>query len=235
MGDLRATSQLSWFVVGDLKEALWQHEHMSACRRPESQMAAFRDVLMVCDLKDLGFQGTPFTYDNMRRGNANVKVRLDRAPVDDRWRDIYSDASVVHLVSPCSDHCPLLIKMTREVVSPPMRKCKRYEIMWEREHMLPEVVANAWHGVGPKSDLGEVNVVLKKVMDVLHVWGGRKFGNVTRELARMRRKLEDLQKDSAPMELIRATMDDMNELLYRGDVVASAISDYMAERRGPKY
>jgi hypothetical protein len=101
--------------------------------------------------------------------------------------------------------------------------------------MLPEVVANAWHGVGPKSDLGEVNVVLKKVMDVLHVWGGRKFGNVTRELARMRRKLEDLQKDSAPMELIRATMDDMNELLYRGDVVASAISDYMAERRGPKY
>ncbi|KAM0870562.1 hypothetical protein ACQ4PT_039934 [Festuca glaucescens] len=219
MGDLRATSPLPWFAVGDFNEALWQHEHMSACRRPEGQMAAFRDALMICELKDLEFQGTPFTYDNMRRGNANVKVRLDRALADDRWRDIYSDASVVHLVSPCSDHYPLLIKMTREVVSSPMRKCKRYEIMWERGHMLPGVVANAWHDVGPKSDLGEVNAALKKVMDVLHVWGRRKFGNVTRELARMRRKLEDLYKYNAPMEMIRATMDDMNELLYREEML----------------
>lgn len=40
-------------------------------------MAAFRDVLADCGLTDLGFVGLPFTYDNGRDGNANVKVRLD--------------------------------------------------------------------------------------------------------------------------------------------------------------
>jgi endonuclease/exonuclease/phosphatase family metal-dependent hydrolase len=34
---LRATSSLPWIVLGDFNEALWQYEHFSACRRPESQ------------------------------------------------------------------------------------------------------------------------------------------------------------------------------------------------------
>ena len=173
-------------------------------------MAAFRDTLMLCELKDLGFQGLPFTYDNRRRGNANVKVRLDRALADDRWRDIFSDATVVHLVSPCYDHRPILVKLARETIAAPSRKCKRYEIMWEREHALPEVVANAWQDQGPKSDLDDINEALRKMMDVLHSWGGRKLGNVTRELSRMRRGLENLYKDNAPTEEIRATLDAMN-------------------------
>jgi hypothetical protein len=62
-------------------------------------MAAFRDCLQVCGLKDLGFSGTPFTYDNGRVGNSKVQVRLDRGLANDQWRDIYTDASVVHLVT----------------------------------------------------------------------------------------------------------------------------------------
>jgi hypothetical protein len=55
MCDLKASSALPWFAVGDFNEALWQYEHISASPRPEGQMAAFRDALMVCELKDLGF------------------------------------------------------------------------------------------------------------------------------------------------------------------------------------
>ncbi|KAM0832036.1 hypothetical protein ACQ4PT_065146 [Festuca glaucescens] len=114
MSDLKPSSTLPWFAVGDFNEALWQYEHLSASPSLEGQMAAFRDALMVCELKDLGFQGLPITYDNRRRGNANVKVRLDRAVADDRWRDIFSDATVIHLVTPCFDHFPLLVKLARE-------------------------------------------------------------------------------------------------------------------------
>jgi exonuclease III len=216
---LRATSDLPWFLVGDFNEALWQHEHFSICPRPESQMSAFRDAVLLCELKDLGFSGLPFTYDNRRSGRANVKVRLDRALADDRWRDIFTDVSVVHLVSPCSDHCPLLVKLARETGPRPLRKHKRYEIMWERENALPEVIANAWHDQGLMADLGDVNKALKKVMDVLHTWGSRKFGNVTRELARLRAKLAKLYEENADMQVIRNTLDDMNELLYREEML----------------
>jgi hypothetical protein len=41
-------------------------------------MADFREVLEFCGLRDAGFSGTPWTYDNNKSGNRNVKVRLDR-------------------------------------------------------------------------------------------------------------------------------------------------------------
>jgi hypothetical protein len=41
-------------------------------------MAAFREVLDFCNLRDIGFSGVPWTYDNRKEGARNVKVRLDR-------------------------------------------------------------------------------------------------------------------------------------------------------------
>jgi hypothetical protein len=73
--------------------------------------------------------------------------------------------------------------------------------MWEHEHALPEVIANAWHDEGSKADLGEVNVALGKVMEVLHALGSRKFGNVTRELQRLLHvKLAKLYEENASMQ-----------------------------------
>jgi hypothetical protein len=72
-------------------------------------MSLFRDALNDCDLVDLGFKGLPFTYDNGRGGAANVKVRLDRAIADTGWRNLFGDATLRHMVSSRSDHCPLLL------------------------------------------------------------------------------------------------------------------------------
>jgi hypothetical protein len=106
-------------------------------------MEAFREVLYDCDLTDLGFSGIPYTYDNKRQGRANVHVRLDRAVACPAWRDMFADSGVQHLVSPVSDHCPILVQIEREVRVPQRRPRRQYEIMWERESALSEVVANA--------------------------------------------------------------------------------------------
>jgi hypothetical protein len=73
---LKASSSLPWVVLGDFNEALWQYEHFSARQRPEPQMAAFRDCLQICELKDIGFSVLPYTYDNKRDGNHNVRSVL---------------------------------------------------------------------------------------------------------------------------------------------------------------
>jgi hypothetical protein len=217
--DLKASSSLPWSVMGDFNEALWQYEHFSICLRPESQMMAFRDALMICGLKDLGFKGLPYTYDNRRAGQSNVCVRLDRAMADDSWRDIFTEVSVVHLVSPCSDHCPVLVQLGREEREMNGRKCLNYEILWERDGALPEVIKSAWSNAGVKEDMGDVHAALKNVMDTLHMWGSKKFGNITRELARMRRKIESLMTGNAPRNEIRDAMDKMNELLYKEEML----------------
>lgn len=108
---LRGVSEDPWLVCGDFNETMWQHEHMSRAMRSESQMAAFRDCLLLCELDDPGFSGIPFTYDNGQSGNNNILVCLDRVCADEHWRDLFPASRVVHLASSCSDHCPIVLEM----------------------------------------------------------------------------------------------------------------------------
>lgn len=188
LSDLRANNDEPWLVMGDYNEALWQHEHMSRCARPEAQMVAFHDVLATCELMDLGFKGFPFTYDNHQAGINNVKGQLDQACADSAWRDLFPSAGVEHLVSPRSDHCPILLHW-REKAQRPRNCMDRYEIVWERDASLGKIISKAWERAQHEGNLGNVVVSLKQVMKELKVWSKEKFGNVRRELEELRKEL----------------------------------------------
>jgi hypothetical protein len=144
MKNLKQQSDLPWCVIGDFNEAMWSFEHFSVTARSESQMLAFRDTLEVCELMDLAFSGLPFTYDNRQKGRKNVRVRLDRAVADNRWRDIFAEARVVHNVSPCSDHSPLVLKCIKEEPNSVRSNFRRYETFWERDASYQNV--SPWPG-----------------------------------------------------------------------------------------
>ena len=209
-----------WLALGDFNEALWQFEHFSENRRCERQMEAFRDMLHFCELHDIGFKGLPWTYDNGQSGRRNVKVRLDRAVATDSWSNLFERAEVEHLVSPCSDHCPLLLQLGREEQMRG-RKTSRYEIMWEREESLESEVQTAWGESGPKNCLGSVSKSLRSVMDALQVWSKEKFGSIRKELEEMTKKLADLQliNDDENNVQIKSTINRMNEILYREEMM----------------
>ncbi|EAZ45614.1 hypothetical protein OsJ_30281 [Oryza sativa Japonica Group] len=214
--NLEATSQ---GAAGDFNETLWQFEHFSEKRRSESQMHAFRDILSTCELFDLGFSGVPYTYDNRREGRNNVKVRLDRVLADNSWRDIFSNSQVVHMTSPCSDHCPILVRFTRDTSHANRKKCLHYEICWEREPASTEVIGDSWLEVGEKQHLGDINCALRKVMSALQTWSRTKFINVGRCLEKARKKLAELVERDADRREIRIASDHMNELLYREEML----------------
>lgn len=149
---LKNVSDRPWLVIGDFNEALWDFEHLSASPRPEQQMIAFRDALEVCGLVDLGFSGIPFTYDNLRSGAANVKVRLDRATATNDWRNLFPFYTVKHVVSPCSDHVALVLQGAPDT-GQQGPKARRYEVFWERDMSLPDVIKEAWDSVGSVDNL----------------------------------------------------------------------------------
>lgn len=218
--DLKAQSDLPWCVLGDFNEAMWSFKHFSAMRRSEAQMRAFREVLEVCELVDLGFSGLPYTYDNKRHGNRNMKVWLDRVVADNNWRDIFSEARVVHQVSPCSDHCPIMLRCEKEEVQNRKPRQKQYEIMWEREASLPERIQNAWCRAGSKHNLGgDIHCGLSALMDELQVWSKKSFGSVACELEKSRTQLEELMAMNAYRKEIRRVEDRMNEMLYREELM----------------
>lgn len=191
---------------------------MSLNPRPEAQMAAFRDVLMACELVDLGFIGVPYTYDNMRAAAANVRVRLDRAVATNDWRNLFAFSSVHHLASPCLDHVPLLLKLSAEQENP-RSKARRYEIFWERDAGLPDFIRNTWDAFGTMENLGKVNAALRSTMTALKSWSNRRFGNVTREINKSRSQLEELLRMNADRQEIRRVSDKLNELLYKEEML----------------
>lgn len=152
LNSLSHSSNIPWLVLGDFNEALWQFEHFSLKQRNESQMQAFRDVLQTCGLHDLGFSGLSYTYDNKRVGRYNVKVRLDRAVADDNWRDLFPNSQVTHLTSPRSDHCPISVALTSADHRQSRQRCLHYEICWEREPMISDVIKDSWSENAGKSD-----------------------------------------------------------------------------------
>jgi hypothetical protein len=66
-------------------------------------MADFRNLLNFCELNDLDFSGQPWTYDNKRKGEQNVKARIDRAIASTGWSDLYPMAKLTHVTSSRSD------------------------------------------------------------------------------------------------------------------------------------
>ncbi|KAL9677975.1 hypothetical protein QQ045_015813 [Rhodiola kirilowii] len=80
------------FGGGDFNEVLFGWEVRGRCLRGEWQMRKFREVLQDCDLSDLSFRGSQFTYSNRRKGIWETKVRLDRVVANQRWRSIFPEA-----------------------------------------------------------------------------------------------------------------------------------------------
>jgi hypothetical protein len=54
-------------------------ENLDVSARGEAQMQQFLDCLEDCQLVDLGFFGTKYTWNNRQQGQHNIRVRLDKA------------------------------------------------------------------------------------------------------------------------------------------------------------
>ena len=218
--DLHQKANMPWVVVGDFNEAMWSFEHFSDTPRSAGQMLDFRDVLEVCGLGDLGFAGLPYTFDNRRGGRANVKVRLDRAVANNMWRDVFAHARVEHLVAPSSDHLPILLRCALEETSQATgRRCRQYEVMWERDPSLAELIMNTWTELGAMLNLGDIASGLGNLMKKLQDWSRKKFGNVIKEINKSRSRLEELMSMNADRKDIREETDRMNKLLYREEML----------------
>jgi hypothetical protein len=217
---LRSVSDLPWLVVGDFNETMCSYEHFSACPRLERQIELFCDALSDCELTDIGFTGLPFTYDNGRASEANVRVRLDRAVADTSWRDNFGDARVQHLTLPRSDHCPVIVELRKDIWENNDPRIFRYEIMWERADSLVAEIKTAWCSTSDRESLGSLTHVLRNVRTALRRWSKEQFGAVTAELNRLRKDLEEAKSISENNRRdIRAITDWMDKLLYREEMM----------------
>lgn len=94
-----------WVIVGDFNSVRYQHDRVGGSSSFSMRgVVDFDSVIHDCDLIDMGYQGSLYTW--QRDG---LYLRLDRVLVNDIWNIRLKEAKVHHLSPMKSDHCPLLL------------------------------------------------------------------------------------------------------------------------------
>ena len=72
-------------------------------------MQLFRDVLDKCGFIDLGYVGSPFTWQKHFANGHSIWERLDRGMANNEWFLKFAGTKIYHRSSNNLDHCPLWI------------------------------------------------------------------------------------------------------------------------------
>lgn len=107
---------------------------------------AFREARDDCVVRDLGYKGSPFTW---QRGNTLltlIRERLDRMMVMEEWFDLFPSWEVIHLPRYRSDHSPLLSKTGVNDTSRKGNKLFKFEALWLSKEECGKIVEDAWKG-----------------------------------------------------------------------------------------
>ncbi|KAL9667162.1 hypothetical protein QQ045_001511 [Rhodiola kirilowii] len=94
---------------GDFNEVAYSWEMKSKRARQLWQMRKFRRCLEDCELSEIWFRGEPYTYSNKRKGEQEVRARLDRAVANISWLQTFPLAVVKHGFANSSDHVPVIL------------------------------------------------------------------------------------------------------------------------------
>lgn len=135
-----------WLCVGDFNEILASNEKVGGAARPQHYLDGFRDALIQCGLRDIGFEGDMFTWRNHSKElRTYICERLDRAVANDEWCDMFPDTVVVNGEPRHSDHRPVIVHL--EGVDSEWKRGDRnfrFKARWLQEEGCEEVMAEAW-------------------------------------------------------------------------------------------
>ncbi|XP_028092165.1 uncharacterized protein LOC114292410 [Camellia sinensis] len=157
-----------WLCIGDFNEVglSWEKQGRVACNR--ARIEHYQRFLSECQLMDLEYKRTPYTWTNNQKGICNVRERLDKALVTVNWRLLFPYAQVHHELFLGSDHCPLLLHCQI-----PPRKVPhqfKFESMWTTHPECEEIIKANWMKFQPGSPISKVCFKLQACQRGLSEW-----------------------------------------------------------------
>lgn len=133
-----------WCVVGDFNETLRQQDKWGGKAINRLRSSRFWTCVNNCNLIDLGFKGSRYTYSNhWKRTKGLILERIDRCFVSNEWLEHYPNVFVTHLPKSHSDHNPLIINLclkSRSIHNKPFR----LESYWLEHHEFKDILSNSW-------------------------------------------------------------------------------------------
>jgi hypothetical protein len=136
-----------------------------------------------------------------------VRVRLDRAVASPDWSQCFPNAHVQHVMS--ANHNPIMLELELTM----LEKQKSPSGTWEREPSLQDEIKKMWQGNVHGNSLKDIQQDLEQMRSSLKKWSTENFGSVTKELRRIRERIEtlsnlDRQVHEVELQTLRTRMDE---------------------------
>lgn len=218
---IKPASRLPWVCIGDFNEVLHRLEHVGVQERSYAQIEGFRDMVDVCGLGDLGYEGRSWTYEKKVTVGTYCRVRLDRALATSDWSARFPLAKVRHLTAAASDHGPIVLQWGAVPRRTHRRGRFRYETIWETHEDFATMIVEEWQS-GAANTVQELHSKLTCASSKLSRWGTCTFGHLRRELSKLKVDLENLQADpqrQGPSHMELKIVERIKELNHREELM----------------
>jgi hypothetical protein len=199
-----------WLIFGDFNLLLHNGEKMGGNMIDPNITTSFRNTLSHCDLQDLGFNGSKYTWTNKHPGEQLILARLDRFLANFEWINTFPHFKNNHLLRFKSDHSPILLTFSS---SSPHRsgmqnqKVYRFEHVWTRNEQHLNKVREAW-----LTNQGNLATKLKSTLEHLHNWGHTLFGTLPRKIKQAQEELMTLNQIHGTTDLSQQIKEKEQEL-----------------------
>ncbi|XP_075088488.1 uncharacterized protein LOC142170472 [Nicotiana tabacum] len=134
--------QDTWLVGGNFNDVFSSNDKLG--RRALNSRRVFKlwDNINYCNLQDLGYKGSKYTWSNRRFGNNGlIMERLDNVFGNNEWIQCFPNASITHLPKTHSDHNSLLINLIPKK-SHLFDKLFRLELYWCKHPHFKAIVSS---------------------------------------------------------------------------------------------
>ena len=127
---------MPWVIAGDFNEPLNSADKLGGREVSISRSLLLKKCLDKCNMVDLGFLGSRFTWTNKRDAHVLIQERIDRFFVNTDWCTMYPEARVTQLTRCHSDHNPILLE-TNPTSWARQNRLFRFQSFWLLDHSFP--------------------------------------------------------------------------------------------------
>ena len=101
---------MPWVIVENFNEPLSSADKLGGREVSISRSLLLKKCLDKCNMVDLGYSGSRFTWTNWRDTHVLIQERINRFFVNTNWCSLYPEAKVTHLTRCHFDHNPILLE-----------------------------------------------------------------------------------------------------------------------------
>ncbi|XP_075102115.1 uncharacterized protein LOC142177432 [Nicotiana tabacum] len=172
-----------WLVGGDFNVIWEEEEKFGGLPVSLNEIDDFRHCINTCNLFDLGFKGSIFTWWNGRAEEDCIFKRLDRFLAKVEFQQTFPGIEVQHLSKTGSDHSPMDLKC--DIETPPIKKPFKLLNFWVEHATFKDVVKENWSADFSANPYILFNHKLKKLKKALSLWSKATFGDIFQNIASM--------------------------------------------------